>query len=52
VRGYFAWRAYQDALLACRRLPEVTGTRLGELERLVPEDRRLHALRLQCDERR
>jgi Protein of unknown function (DUF2723) len=52
VRGYFAWRAYQDALLACHRLPEVTGTRLGELERLVPEDRRLQALRLQCDERR
>ena len=51
VRGYFAWRAYQDALLACGRLPDVAHLRLAELERLVPDDFRFQALREQCDRR-
>jgi hypothetical protein len=51
VRGYFAWRAYQDALLACGRLSDVAHLRLGELERLVPDDFRFQALREQCDRR-
>ena len=51
VRGYFAWRAYQDALLACGRLSDVAHLRLAELERLVPDDFRFQALREQCDRR-
>ena len=49
VRGYFAWRAYQDATLACHRLPDIARQRLQELERLVPDDVRFQALRVACN---
>jgi hypothetical protein len=48
VRGYFAWRAYQDALLACAPHPDAAGLRLRELARLVPADARFRALRAAC----
>jgi hypothetical protein len=49
VRGYLAWRAYNDAILACdRRLTPATGTALGVLSTLLPEDRRALALRARC----
>jgi hypothetical protein len=49
VRGYLAWRAYNDAILACRRpLAEAARRQLGVLTALLPQDRRVLALRDQC----
>jgi hypothetical protein len=45
VRGYLAWRAFNDAALACARgLGEAADRNLAVLQRLVPDD--LHAVRL------
>lgn len=49
VRGFFAFRAYGDATLACARgLPLAARLRVGELRRLLPEDARTKALVADC----
>jgi hypothetical protein len=49
VRGYLAWRAYNDGLLACQRgLGEAARRQLGVLTTLLPEDRRVLSLRDHC----
>jgi len=49
VRGFVAWRAYSDAVLACQnRLAEPARTALEVLHRLLPYDRRARALAADC----
>ena len=49
VRGFFAFRIYGDALLACARgMRPVATLRLRELGRLLPDDERARALLAAC----
>jgi Protein of unknown function (DUF2723) len=49
VRGYLAWRAYNDGLLACERgLRQAASLHLEVLARLLPEDSRALVLRAHC----
>jgi hypothetical protein len=49
VRGYFAWRSYNDALVACHNgLVAAARSDLGVLTTLLPEDRRVLSLREHC----
>jgi hypothetical protein len=49
VRGFFGFRTYGDALLACARgLRADSALRLSELRRLLPEDERARALAAGC----
>jgi hypothetical protein len=49
VRGFFGFRAYGDAALACARgLQDAARLRVGELLRLLPEDERTRALVASC----
>jgi hypothetical protein len=49
VRGYLAWRQYIDAVWSCELgFSERAHERFAELERLVPSDERLLALRATC----
>jgi hypothetical protein len=49
VRGFFGFRAYGDAALACARgLQDAARLRVGELVRLLPEDERTLALVAGC----
>jgi hypothetical protein len=49
VRGTLAWRAYNDGQLACQNgLREAARRYLGVLGTLLPEDRRVLALRAHC----
>ena len=49
VRGYLAWRHYIDAVWSCDLgFSERARERFDELERLVPSDERLLALRATC----
>jgi hypothetical protein len=51
VRGYLAWRAYNDAAVACeRRLREPARRALEQLAALLPQDERARALAVQCRE--
>jgi hypothetical protein len=49
VRGFLAWRAYTDAVLACENhLPEAARRGLALLQRLLPEDERARRLAAEC----
>jgi hypothetical protein len=49
VRGYLAWRNYIDAVWSCELgFIERARARFAELDRLVPSDERLRALRGTC----
>jgi hypothetical protein len=49
VRGFLAWRSYQDARLACSRgLAEVAAPPLADLAVLLPDDERARALAASC----
>jgi hypothetical protein len=49
VRGFFGFRAYGDAALACARgLQDAARLRAGELMRLLPDDQRTRALLATC----
>jgi hypothetical protein len=49
VRGFIAWRAYNDAVLACARgMGEVARQRLSTLHDLMPDDQLGRALTGQC----
>jgi hypothetical protein len=49
VRGYFAWRYYNDALVACQHgLAAAARRDLGVLTTLLPEDLRVLSLRDHC----
>jgi hypothetical protein len=49
VRGFFGFRAYGDAALACARgIADAARLRVGELQRLMPEDERTRALVAAC----
>ena len=49
VRGFFGWRTYLDARLACARaIRPLARLRLAELDRLLPHDRRTAALATSC----
>jgi hypothetical protein len=49
VRGYLAWRNYIDAVWSCDLgFIERARERFEELEKLVPQDERFHALQAKC----
>jgi hypothetical protein len=51
VRGFLAWRAYQDAVWACAGGPAARAAarqRMQDLRRLVPGDRQAQALGTSC----
>jgi hypothetical protein len=49
VRGYLAWRAYNDAALACERgVAEAARRQIGLLSALLPQDQRVITLRARC----
>jgi hypothetical protein len=49
VRGFVAWRAYSDAILACENgLAEAARVHLSVLGRLLPRDERALALQGRC----
>lgn len=49
VRGFFGFRAYGDAALACARgIAAAARLRVGELQRLMPEDERTRTLVAAC----